>query len=52
MSKDQELRAKAYALAGEIETRAQARIARGMSRERALTLTIMEMGGKITIVRV
>ena len=50
-TKDQKLKAYAAALAGEIETRAQARIARGMSRERALMLTVMEMSGKITIVK-
>jgi hypothetical protein len=51
MTKDQKLKAIAYTLADEIETRAQDRIARGMSRERALMLTVMEMSGKITIVK-
>lgn len=46
-----EIRAKAHAIADEIETRAAPRIAAGLSRERALMLTIMEMGGKITIER-
>lgn len=48
---EREIRAKAAALADEIETRAAARIARGLSRKRALMLTIMEMSGKITIVK-
>jgi hypothetical protein len=46
-----ELKAMAYALADEIETRAAPRIAAGLSRERALMLTVMQMGGKITIVK-
>lgn len=48
---EREIRAKAYALADEIQTRAAPRIAAGLSREHALMLTIMEMGGKITIVK-
>lgn len=48
---EREIHAKAYALADEIETRAAPRIAAGLSREHALMLTIMEMGGKITIVK-
>ncbi len=48
---EREIRAKAAAIADEIETRAAPRIARGLSRERALMLTIMEMSGKITIVK-
>lgn len=35
----------------ELNRRVQERVARGMDRERALMLTVMEMGGKITIVR-
>lgn len=46
-----ELKAMAYALADEIETRAAPRVKAGLSRERALMLTIMEMGGKISIVK-
>lgn len=46
-----EIKAKAFALADEIETRAAPRIKAGMSRDKALMLTIMEMGGKITIVK-
>ena len=46
-----ELKARAYALADEIETRAAPRIKAGLSREKALMLTVMEMGGKITIVK-
>jgi hypothetical protein len=48
---DREIRAKAYAIADEIETRAAPRIAAGMSRDKALMLTIMEMGGKISVVK-
>lgn len=51
MKTQAELKAIAYSLADEIETRAQARIKAGLSREKALMLTIMEMGGKITIVK-
>lgn len=46
-----ELKAMAYTLADEIETRAQPRIARGMNRDRAIMLTIAEMSGKLTIVK-
>lgn len=46
-----EIKAKAFALADEIETRAAPRIKAGMSRDKALMLTIMEMSGKITIVK-
>lgn len=35
----------------ELDRRVQERVARGMDRERALMLTVMELGGKITIVR-
>ena len=51
MKTKRELKAIAYSLADEIETRAAPRIKAGLSRERALMLTIMEMGGKITIVK-
>ena len=52
MSKTQaELKAMAYTLADEIETRAAPRIKAGLSRKKALMLTIMEMQGKITIVK-
>ena len=51
MKTQAELKAIAYSLADEIETRAQARIKAGLSRDKALMLTIMEMGGKITIVK-
>lgn len=44
----EELKAMAYALVDEIETKVLARIARGMSREQALMLTVMEMGGTVT----
>lgn len=42
---------KSIAVIAEFNRRAQDRIARGMSRERALMLTVMEMQGKITIVK-
>ena len=42
---------KIAATAAEISRRVQERVARGMSRDRALMLTVMEMGGKITIVK-
>lgn len=35
----------------ELKKRVEARIARGLSRDKALMLTVMEMGGKITIVK-
>lgn len=35
----------------ELNRRVQERVARGMDRERALMLTVMELGGKITIVK-
>lgn len=51
MKTERELRAIAYSLADEIETRAAPRIKAGLSREKALMLTIMELGGKISIVK-
>lgn len=42
---------KAKASAAELQRRVEDRVARGLSRNRALMLTIMEMGGKITIVK-
>ena len=51
MKTQAELKAMAYSLADEIETKAQARMAQGLSRDKALMLTVMEMGGKITIVK-
>lgn len=35
----------------ELKKRVEARIARGLSRDKAMMLTVMEMGGKITIVK-
>lgn len=46
-----ELKAIAYSLADEIETRAMPLIAAGMSRENALRLTIAKVSGKIFIVK-
>lgn len=51
MKTERELKAIAYSLADEIESRAAPRIKAGLSREKALMLTIMEMGGKISIVK-
>lgn len=51
MKTERELKAIAYSLADEIESRAGPRIKAGLSRDRALMLTIMEMQGKITIVK-
>jgi hypothetical protein len=48
---DREIRAKAHAIADEIETRATPRIAAGMSRDKALMLTIAEMSGRLKIVK-
>lgn len=41
----------AKAAAAELQKRVEARIARGLHRDKALMLTVMEMGGKITIVK-
>lgn len=35
----------------ELQRRVEDRVKRGLSRDKALMLTVMEMGGKITIVR-
>lgn len=51
MKTERELKAIAYSLADEIESRAAPRIKAGLSREKALMLTIMEMSGKISIVK-
>ena len=37
--------------AKEIEARVQARVKRGLPRDKALMLTVMELGGKITIIK-
>lgn len=42
---------KVKAAAAELQKRVEARIARGLPRDKALMLTVMEMGGKITISR-
>jgi hypothetical protein len=47
----EELKAMAYSLADEIETRAQARIDAGLDRDKAIMLTVAEMSGKITVAR-
>ena len=46
-----ELKAVAYAIADEIETRAQPRIKAGMNRDKAIMLVIAEMSGKLSIVK-
>ncbi|MEN9935999.1 MAG: hypothetical protein RLZZ387_2578 [Chloroflexota bacterium] len=48
---EQEPNPKALAAVAEFNRRAQDRIDRGMSRDRAWLLTTMEMQGKITIVK-
>lgn len=35
----------------ELKKRVEARVARGLSRDKALMLTVMEMGGKISVVK-
>ena len=42
---------KVKAAAAELQKRVEARVARGLPRDKALMLTIMEMGGKISIVK-
>lgn len=42
---------KTRAAAAELQRRVEARVARGLSRDKATMLTVMEMQGKITIVR-
>lgn len=42
---------KARAAADDLQRRVEARVARGLSRDKATMLTIMEMGGKISIVK-
>jgi hypothetical protein len=37
--------------AKEIEARVRSRVKRGLPRDKALMLTIMELGGKITIIK-
>jgi hypothetical protein len=46
-----ELKAMAYALADEVETRAAPRVAAGLDRDKAIMLTLAEMSGRLTIVR-
>jgi len=42
---------KQAATAAALHARVKERVGRGMSRDRALMLSVMELGGKITIVR-
>ena len=42
---------KTRAAAAEFQRRVEARVARGLSRDKAMMLTVMEMQGKITIVK-
>jgi hypothetical protein len=46
-----ELKAMAYAIADEVETRVQPRIAAGMDRDKAIMLTIAQMSGHLVIVK-
>lgn len=48
---DREVRAMAYAIADEIETKAQPLIAKGMDRDKAMMLVISQMAGRLAIVR-
>lgn len=51
MTKEQHIKAIAYRLADDIETKAQRYIALGMDRDRAVMLTIAEMSGHLQIVK-
>lgn len=51
MKTEREIKAIAYSLADEIETRAQPLIAAGMDRDKAVMLTVLEMGKKLVIVK-
>jgi len=42
---------KQAATAAALQERVQERVDRGMSRDRALMLSVMELGGKITIMK-
>lgn len=46
-----EIRAKAFAIADEIETRARPLIAAGMDRDKAVMLTVAKMNGNLIIVK-
>lgn len=46
-----ELRAMAYAIADEVETRAQPLMDKGMQRDRAIMLTVAQMSGHLHIIR-
>jgi len=46
-----EIKAIAYSIADEIETRAQPLIAAGMDRDKAIMLTVLKMGEKLIIVK-
>lgn len=48
---DAQAKAIAYRLVDDIETRAQPLIDKGMSREKALFLTIAQMSGRLDIVK-
>lgn len=51
MKTEREIKAIAYSIADEIETRAQPLIAAGMGRDKAVMLTVLEMGKKLVIVK-
>jgi len=51
MKTEREIKAIAYSIADEIETRAQPLIAAGMDRDKAVMLTVLEMGKKLVIVK-
>lgn len=48
---DRQAKAIAYAIADEIETKAQPLIAKGMDRDKACMLVIAQMSGHLTIAR-
>lgn len=48
---ERQAKAIAYQLVDEIETRAQPLIDKGMSRDKAMMITIAQMSGHLTIAR-
>ena len=51
MTPEQKLKAEVFRVVEEVETRTQARVAAGASLQEALMLTVMEMGGRIVVVK-
>ena len=48
---DRQAKAIAYAIADEIETKAQPLIAKGISRDKACMLVMAQMAGRLSIVK-